>query len=133
MKVHILWYDYYEDSDIVGIYTEEGKKKKIEELQQEALERAKDTVKIWEKKLIERKENRKIHLRKVEQAINACKDFPENKSFRRLKKSLIKEDEQLLKDIQYAQLQIGFYSSSKMLEDYMEDKKYIWLEREVIE
>lgn len=28
MKVHILWYDYYEDSGIVGIYTEEGKRKK---------------------------------------------------------------------------------------------------------
>ena len=28
MKVHVLWYDYYEDSDIVGIYTEEGKRKK---------------------------------------------------------------------------------------------------------
>ena len=38
MKVHVLWYDHYEDSDIVGIYTEEGKRKKNEELQQEALQ-----------------------------------------------------------------------------------------------
>ena len=38
MKVHVLWYDYYEDSCIVGIYTAEGKQKKIEELQQEALQ-----------------------------------------------------------------------------------------------
>ena len=38
MKVHVLWYDYYEDSYIDGIYTEEGKQKKNEELQQEALQ-----------------------------------------------------------------------------------------------
>ena len=36
MKVHVLWYDYYEDSNIVGIYTEEGKKKKMAEIQAEA-------------------------------------------------------------------------------------------------
>ena len=33
MKVHVLWYDYYKDLSIVGIYTEEGKRKKNEELQ----------------------------------------------------------------------------------------------------
>ena len=38
MKVHILWYDYYEDSNIIGIFTEEGKKKKIEEIKAEAFE-----------------------------------------------------------------------------------------------
>ena len=36
MKVYILWYDYYEDSNIVGIFTEEGKKKKMAEIQAEA-------------------------------------------------------------------------------------------------
>lgn len=38
MKVHVLWYDYYEDSGIVGIYTEEGKKKEMAEIQAEAYE-----------------------------------------------------------------------------------------------
>ena len=44
MKVHILWYDYYEDSDIIGIYTEEGKRKKSEELKAEALKFYQDVI-----------------------------------------------------------------------------------------
>ena len=93
MKVHVLWYDYYEDSDIVGIYTEEGKRKKNEELQQKALQYCKTYSLECEKELAKKKEEREIHLRKVNQAIEDCKNVPENKSLKQLKKSLIKEDE----------------------------------------
>ena len=95
MKVHVLWYAYYEDSCIIGIYTEEGKKKKIEELQRESIGYCKEWGEEYEKTLIKKKEERTIHLRKVNQAIEACKSSPENKSFRQLKRSLIKEDESL--------------------------------------
>ena len=133
MKVHVLWHDYYEESYIVGIYTEEGKREKIEELQLKALERAKGTAEIWRKKLIERQEIRMAHLQKVNRAIEACKASPGDKNLKREKRQLIKKDEQLLRDIQNAQYQVGFYSSSKMLEDYMQDERLIWLEKEVIE
>ena len=76
MKVHILWYDYYEDSYIVGIYTEEGKRKKIEELQQEALQYCKKYGLECEKALTKKKEEREIYLKKVNQAIEDCKKFP---------------------------------------------------------
>ena len=69
MKVHVLWYDHYEDSYIVGIYTEEGKRKKIEELQQEALQYCKTYGLECEKELAKKKEERKIHLRKVNQEL----------------------------------------------------------------
>ena len=91
MKVHVLWYDYYEDSGIVGIYTEEGKKKKIEELRQESIGYCKEWGEEYEKTLIKKKEERTIHLKKVNQAIEACKSSPENKSFRQLKKVLLKK------------------------------------------
>ena len=65
MKVHVLQYDYYEDSSIVGIYTEEGKRKKNEELQQEALQYCKTYGLECEKELVKKKKERKIHLRKV--------------------------------------------------------------------
>ena len=78
MKVHVLWYDYYEDSGIVGIYTAEGKQKKIEELQQEALQYCKIWGIEYEKALAKKKEEREIHLKKVNQAIEACKNVPEN-------------------------------------------------------
>ena len=134
MKVHILWYDYYEDSDIVGIYTEEGKQKKVEELQQEALQYCKTYGLKWEKALTEKKEEREIHLKKVNQAIETCKNAPENKSFKQLKKSLIKEDANLLNSIRYLQRKVeNYFLPEKSLEIYMNDKRLIWLEKEVIE
>ena len=134
MKVHILWYDYYEDSNIVGIFTEEGKKKKIEELQQESIEYCKEWGEEYEKTLIKKKEERTIHLRKVNQAIEACKNSPENKSFRQLKRSLIKEDESLLRNIHLLQREVEkYFLPEKALEVYMRDKSLIWLEKEVIE
>ena len=134
MKVHVLWYDYYEDSDIVGIYTEEGKRKKNEELQQEALQYCKKYGLEYEKELAKKKEEREIHLRKVNQAIEDCKNAPENKSLKQLKKSLIKEDANLLNSIHYFQRKIENYSLPEIaLEVYMNDKCLIWLEKEVIE
>ena len=134
MKVHVLWYDYYEDSDIVGIYTEEGKQKKIEELKQEALQYCKTYCLELEKALTKKKEEREIHLKKVSQAIEACKNAPKNKSFKQLKKSLIKEDESLLDSIRYLQKKIeNYFLPEKALEIYMNDKRLIWLEKEVIE
>ena len=134
MKVHILWYDYYEDSDIVGIYTEEGKQKKIEELQQEALQYCKIYSLECEKELAKKKEEREILLRKVNQAIEDCKNAPENKSLKQLKKSLIKEDANLLNSIHYLQRKVeNYFLPEKALEIYMNDKRLIWLEKEVIE
>ena len=134
MKVHVLWYDYYEDSSIVGIYTEEGKRKKIEELQQEALQYCKTYSLEYEKELAKKKEEREIHLRKVNQAIEDCKNAPENKSLKQLKKSLIKEDANLLNSIHYLQRKIeNYFLPEKALEIYMNDEFLIWLEKEVIE
>lgn len=134
MKVHVLWYDYYEDSSIVGIYTEEGKRKKNEELQQEALQYCKTYDLECEKELAKKKEEREIHLKKVNQAIEDCKNAPENKSFKQLKKSLIKEDKSLLDSIRYLQKEVeNYFLPDKALEIYMKDKRLIWLEKEVIE
>lgn len=134
MKVHVLWYDYYEDSGIVGIYTKEGKKKKIEELQQESIEYCKEWGEEYKKTLIKKKEERTIHLRKVNQAIEAYKNSPENKSFRQLKRSLIKEDENLLQKIHSLQRKVDEYLlPEKALKVYMQDKHLAWIEREVIE
>ena len=134
MRVHVLWYNYYEDSDIVGIYTEEGKRKKNEELQQEALQYCKKYGLEYEKELAKKKEEREIHLRKVNQAIEDCKNALENKSLKQLKKSLIKEDANLLNSIHYFQRKIENYSLPEIaLEVYMNDKCLIWLEKEVIE
>ena len=134
MKVHVLWYDYYEDSSIVGIYTEEGKRKKNEELQREALQYCKTYGLECEKALTEKKEEREIHLKKVNQAIEDCKNAPENKSLKQLKKSLIKEDENLLDSIRYLQRKVkNYFLPDKALEIYMNDKDLIWLEKEVIE
>ena len=134
MKVHILQYDYYEDSGIVGIYTEEGKRKKNEELRQEALQYCKTYGLEYEKELAKKKEERKIHLMKVNQAIEDCKNSPENKSLKQLKKSLTKEDESLLNSIRYLQKEVErYFLPEKALEVYMKDKCLIWLEKEVIE
>ena len=134
MKVHVLWYDYYEDSSIVGIYTEEGKRKKNEELQQEALQYCKTYGLECEKVLTKKKEERAIHLMKVNQAIEDCKNAPENKSLKQLKKSLIKEDENLLRDIHYLKKEVeNYFLPEKALEIYMHNKCLIWLEKEVIE
>lgn len=134
MKVHVLWYDYYEDSSIVGIYTDEGKRKKNEELQQEALQYCKIYGLECEKVLTKKKEEREIHLRKVNQVIEDCKNAPENKSLKQLKKSLIKEDESLLNSIRYLQKEVErYFLPEKALEVYMKDKCLIWLEKEVIE
>ena len=134
MKVHVLWYDYYEDSGIVSIYTKEGKRKKIEELKQEALQYCKTYCLELEKALTKKKEEREIHLKKVSQVIEACKNAPENKSFKQLKKSLIKEDESLLDSIRYLQKKIeNYFLPEKAFEIYMNDKRLIWLEKEVIE
>lgn len=134
MKVHVLWYDYYEDSSIVGIYTAEGKQKKIEELQQEALQYCEIWGIEYEKALLKKKEEREIHLKKVNQAIEACKNAPENKPLKQLKKRLIKEDESLLRNIHCLQKDVEKYTlPEKALEVYMRDENLIWLEKEVIE
>ena len=71
---------------------------------------------------------------KVNQAIEDCKNAPENKSLKQLKKSLIKEDANLLNSIHYFQRKIENYSLPEIaLEVYMNDKCLIWLEKEVIE
>ena len=134
MKVHILWYDYYEDSDIVGIYTEEGKRKKIEELQQEALRYCKTYGLECEKELAKKKEKREILLKEVNQVIEDCKNAPENKSLKKLKKSLIKKDESLLKDIHCLKKEVeNYFLPEKALEIYMKHNFLIWLKKEVIE
>ena len=134
MKVHVLWHDYCEESDIVGIYTEEGKRKKNEELQQEALQYCKTYGLECEKALTKKKEEREILLRKVNQAIEGCKNDPENKSFKQLKKSLIKEDASLLNSIRHLQKEVeNYFLPEKALEIYMKHNFLIWLEKEVIE
>lgn len=111
-----------------------GNEKKIEELQQEALQYCKTYGLELEKALTEKKDEREIHLKKVNQAIKACKNAPENKSFKKLKKSLIKEDENILNSIRYLQRKVeNYFLPEKALEIYMNDKRLIWLEKEVIE
>lgn len=130
MKVHVLWYDYYEDSSIVGIYTEEGKRKKNEELQQEALQYCKKYGLECEKALTKKKEEREIHLKKVNQAIEDCKNAPENKSLKQLKKSLVKEDESLLRDIHYLKKDIeNYFLPEKALEIYMKHNFWFGLKK----
>ena len=71
---------------------------------------------------------------KVNQAIEDCKNAPENKSLKQLKKSLIKEDESLLNSVCYLQKEVErYFLPEKALEVYMKDKCLIWLEKEVIE
>ena len=67
-------------------------------------------------------------------AIEACKNAPENKAFKQLKKGLIKEDESLLNSIRYLQREVEkHFLPEKALEVYMSDESLIWLEKEVIE
>ena len=134
MKVHILWYDYYEDSGIVGIYTEEGKKKKITEIQAEAYEFYQDLKDNLEEELQELKSIRRIHLEKVNEAIEFYKVHPDDKSAKKRKRDLIKEDERKLKGIEYVKSELlKFSSPDYILRQYMNMRHYEWLEEEVIE
>lgn len=134
MKVHILWYDYYEDSGIVGIYTEEGKKKKMAEIQTEAYEFYQDLKGNLEEELQELKSIRRIHLEKVNEAIEFHKAHPDDKIARKRKRDLIKEDERKLKGIEYVKSELLKFSyPDYLLRQYMNNEKLIWLEKEVIE
>lgn len=134
MKVHILWYDYYEDSGMVGIYTEEGKKKKITEIQAEAYEFYQDLKDNLEEELQELKSIRRIHLEKVNEAIEFYKVHPDDKSAKKRKRDLIKEDERKLKGIEYVKSELlKFSSPDYILRQYMNMRHYEWLEEEVIE
>lgn len=134
MKVHVLWYDYYEDSNIVGIFTEEGKKKKVEEIKAEAFEFYQGLKDNLENELQELKSIRKAHLEKVNEAIEFYKKHPEDKSAKKRKRDLIKEDERKLKGIEHVKSELLSYSfPNYLLEQYMLVKHYEWFEEEVIE
>ena len=134
MKVHILWYDYYEDSSIVGIFTEEGKKKKIEEIKAEAFEFYQELRGNLEEELQELKSIRKAHLEKVNEAIEFHKAHPDDKSAKKRKRDLIKEDERKLKGIEYVKRELLEFSyPDYLLRQYMNMKHYEWFEEEVIE
>ena len=134
MKVHVLWYDYYEDSGIVGIYTEEGKKKKMAEIQAEAYEFYQDLKDNLEEELQELKSIRRIHLEKVNEAIEFYKVHPNDKSAKKRKRDLIKEDERKLKGIEYVKSELLKFSyPDYVLRQYMKTRHYEWLEKEVIE
>ena len=134
MKVYILWYDYYEDSGIVGIYTEEGKKRKTAEIQTEAYEFYQNLKDNLEKELQELKSIRRIHLEKVNEAIDFYKNHPDDKSAKKRKRDLIKEDERKLKGIEYAKNELLKFSfPDYVLKQYMDIRHYVWIEKEVIE
>lgn len=134
MKVHVLWYDYYEDSNIVGIYTEEGKKKKVEEIKAEAFEFYQNLKDGLEKELQELKSIRRIHLEKVNEAIEFYKAHPDDKSAKKRKRDLIKEDERKLKGIEYIKDELLRYSfPDYVLRQYMSRRHYEWFEEEVVE
>lgn len=134
MKVHVLWYDYYEDSGIVGIYTEEGKKKKTAEIQTEAYDFYQDLKDNLEEELQELKSIRRIHLEKVNEAIEFYKAHPDDKGAKKRKRDLIKEDERKLKGIEYIKSELLKFSfSDYVLRQYMNMRHYEWLEEEVIE
>ena len=134
MKVHVLWYDYYEDSNIVGIFTEEGKKKKVEEIKAEAFEFYQNLKDDLEKELQELKSIRRIHLEKVNKAIEFYKAHPDDKSAKKRKRDLIKEDERKLKGIEYVKSELLRYSfPDYVLRQYMNMRHYEWFEEEVIE
>ena len=66
--------------------------------------------------------------------MKTVKNSPENKSLKQLKKSLIKEDANLLNSIHYLQRKVeNYFLPEKALEIYMNDEFLIWLEKEVIE
>ena len=133
MKVHVLWYDYYEDSSIVGIYTEEGKKKKMTEIHAEACDFYQDLKNSLEEELQELKSIRKAHLEKVNEAIEFYKAHPEDKSAKKRKRDLIKEDERKLKGIEYVKNELlKFSSPDYVLRQYMNMRRYEWFEEEVI-
>ena len=134
MKVHVLWYDYYEDSSIVGIYTEEGKKKKIAEIQAEAYEFYQDLKDNLEEELQELKSIRRVHLEKVNEAIEFYKAHPDDKSAKKRKRDLIKEDERKLKGIEHVKNELLKFSfPDYVLRQYMNIRHYEWFEEEVIE
>ena len=134
MKVHVLWYDYYEDSGIVGIYTEEGKQKKTTEIQAEAYEFYQDLKDNLEEELQELKSIRRIHLEKVNEAIEFYKTHPNDKSAKKRKRDLIKEDERKLKGIEYVKSELLKFSyPDYVLRQYMDRRHYEWLEKEVVE
>lgn len=81
MKVHVLWYDYYEESYIVGIYTEEGKRKKIEEMKQEAIQYCKTWCVEYEKTLLKRKKNEQFISEKLIKRLKLVKVLPKIKHF----------------------------------------------------
>lgn len=90
MKVHVLWYDYYEESHIIGIYTEEGKKKKIAELTEYARKFFESFVNDLNFRLLKEQQERKPYAQAYEKICSELKLNPGAKDLKDIKKELSK-------------------------------------------
>ena len=135
MKVHVLWYDYYEESHIVGIYTEEGKKKKIAELTECARKFFESFVNDLNFRLLKEQQERKPYAQAYEQICSELKLNPDAKDLKDIKKELSKAIKDCDSRICKLKVKIRKYSQDEktILDLYMLDKNLNWIEEDVIE
>lgn len=135
MKVHILYYDYYEDSYIQGVYSEEGKKRKNAEFLSLARKHYKILVDKLTFQLLEQKQERKPYAQEYEKICIKLREDKSSKELKELKKELSKQIKTYDSIITSLESQIHKYSSNDeiILQLYLDDQNLLWITEEVLD
>jgi hypothetical protein len=134
MTVWVLMHQYYEDTWVEGVFTEEGKQKKNAEMTKFAREKFQEKIRNINHNLeLFRKDRAHCsqNIQKLSKVIKEAEDTEVKKMAENDKKYFLSIEKKFSSEILRLEKELSRYSEEKTLDEYLRDYNLEWREHEL--
>ena len=134
MTVWILMHEYYEDTWVEGVFTEEGKQKKNAEMTELAREKFQKKIDVINNNLELLRKDRACcsqNIQKISETIKRTEDIEVKRIAEDDKKYFLSIEKKFNSEILRLEKELSKYSEEKILEEYLCEHDLEWREHEL--
>ena len=134
MTVWILMHEYYEDTWVEGVFTEEGKQKKNAEMTELAWEKFQEKILNINYNLELLRKDRahcSQNIQKISETIKRTEDTEVKRIAEGDKKYFLSIEKKFSSEILHLEKELSRYSEEKILDEYLRDNSFEWREYEL--
>lgn len=134
MTVWILMHEYYEDTWVEGVFTEEGKQKKnaeMTELAREKFQKKIDNINYNLELLRKDRAHCSQNIQKISEVIKRAEDVDTKRIAESDKKYFLSIEKKFSSEILRLEKELSRYSEEKLLDEYLCEQDLEWREYEL--
>ena len=134
MTVWVLMHEYYEDTWVEGVFTEEGKQKKNAEMTELAREKFQEKIRNINHNLeLFRKDRARCsqNIQKISETIKRTEDTEVKRIAKGDKKYFLSIEKKFSSEILRLEKELSRYSEEKILDEYLREYNLEWREHEL--